>query len=112
MILSRVVQNLHDGAIGPGLGVVRSVDYAADPGMNQSPRAHRTGLNCNKQSTAGQAVVAESSASFSQSENLGMGGGVVVGDAEVVTAGNDLAIADNNRPDGNFSALKGTLCRA
>jgi hypothetical protein len=111
MILSRVVQNLHYRPVGPGFRVLRPVNYAADSGVNHSPRTHRARLNCNKQGTAAQAVVAEGGPSLAEGKDLSVSSGVVASDAEIVATRNDLILMDDYSADGNFSSFARALSR-
>src|SRR5215469_2679461 len=85
-----------------GFGIICSINQAADARMNHCARAHSTRLNCNKQVTTAQAMVAKNGCRFPQSDDFGMGGGIGVANVAIEAAGNYLALANDYCTDGNF----------
>ncbi len=57
---------------GARFGVIRAVDQAFEPRMNQSAGAHGARLNCNKQFAVFQAMVAEGGTGLAQGDDLGV----------------------------------------
>jgi len=104
-----VIQHLHYGTVGSGFGVFRAVDDTLEPGMYHGSGTHRARLNRNKQRAVTEAVVANSRTGFAEHKNFGVSGGVVIEDAAVVAASNDLGVANNDRADRNFPRFKSTL---
>ena len=49
VIQVRVIQNLQHRMNRACLGIVRAVDQAGNPGMNEGPSAHCARFNCSKQ---------------------------------------------------------------
>jgi len=54
-----VIDHLQNRMDGAGFRVVRSVDQAAEAGMNCRSRAHGARLNCNKQFARAETVITE-----------------------------------------------------
>jgi hypothetical protein len=104
-----MVQNLHHGTRSPCFRVWGTVNHAPEPGVNHGTSAHGARFNCNKQLAVSQAMVADRRARLAQGENFRMGGGIVIEDVAIVTSAYDLAVADNDRADGNFSRFEAAL---
>ena len=107
-----MIQDLHHRTDGACFRVIRAVDQAFQPGMNQRARAHGARFNCSKQFAAFQAMVAEGGTGFAQGDDLGMGGGIGVGEIAVAAASDDFAVANDHRADRNFTRFKRALGRA
>ena len=54
-------------------------------------------------------MISDSRAGFAQRDYFSVSRGIMVHDIAVVTASNDLAFANHNGPDRNFSCLERTL---
>src|SRR5450631_1528400 len=54
-------------------------------------------------------MVADRGTCFAQSDDLGVSGGIGVGDVAIEAPAHDLALVNHDGPDGNFSGLKRTL---
>jgi hypothetical protein len=104
-----VIQDLKHGMYGAGLGIVSAKYQTLDPGVHQSAGTHRARLNCNKQVTAAEAVIAQGFSGLAQGDDFGVGGGIGVGEVAVATAAYDRASAYDDGADGNFSHLQGAL---
>src|SRR6266702_3096702 len=89
------------------LWIVCAINQAPNSCMNQRSRAHRARLNCSKQLTVAQAVLADGSARFAQGNHLRVGSGIGVADIAIETAANDFSLIDNHSADGNFSSIEG-----
>jgi hypothetical protein len=89
--------------------VIRAVDQALEPGMNQSSGAHGARFNCSKQFTAFQAMVTEGGTGLAQGDYLGMGSGIGVCEVAVAAASDDFAVVNHDRADWNFSSFESTL---
>src|SRR6266404_4596141 len=74
--------------------------------MNQRSRAHGTRLNCNKQVTVAQAMVADRGTCLSEGYDLCVGGGITIGQVPVPAAADNLALMNNDRAYGNFAGIE------
>ncbi|HKR85091.1 MAG TPA: hypothetical protein VJS37_13120 [Terriglobales bacterium] len=70
MVHRWVVQPVHDRVDRSGFGVVCAVNQPSNPRVNQGSRAHSARLNCNKQVTVHQAVIAYGGPSFTECQNF------------------------------------------
>src|ERR1700747_1855730 len=59
MVHARVVEDSHHRMHGTRFGVVRTVDQAPNPRVDERSRAHGARLNCNKQLTVAQAMITD-----------------------------------------------------
>jgi len=103
MIEARVRENFETGADCAATWIVGTVNEFRDAGLDHGAGTHRTGLECDVDRCARQAVVVENMGCFAERSNFGMGGGVVVANRAIAGARDDFVIVDENRPDGNFS---------
>ena len=55
----------------------------------------------------GQAIVGEGAAACAESDDLGVGGGVVIAQDAVLAAGDDLAVEGDDGADGDFAVALG-----
>jgi hypothetical protein len=53
----------------------------------------------------GEAIVFEMAAGLAEGDDLGVGGGVVIAEDAVLAAGDDFAVVDNDRADGDFAVV-------
>src|SRR5579863_3337923 len=109
VIHMRMTEKLHDRIHGPGFRIVGTIHQAPDTGMNHGAGTHRARLNCNKQVAVSQSMVTDSGTRLAQRDNLGMSGGVRVGDVAVPPAGYDLFAANHDRSHGDFPGFERTL---
>jgi len=77
--------------------------------MNQSTGAHGARFNCSKQFTAFQTMVAEGGTGLAQGDDLGVGGGVGIGEVTVAAASDDFAMVNDDRTDWDFSGVESTV---
>ena len=96
-----MIEDLKGGPVGPGLGVVRGVDEAGDPGVEDGPSAHGAGLEGTDQGATGEAVVAEGETGGAEGDDLGVGGGVG-GAKNLVVAGAENGGAVRGEHEGAY----------
>ncbi len=77
--------------------------------MDQSTRTHRAGFNCNKEFAVSKSMVTNGCTRFSESSDLGMGGGVGVVDIAVPSAADDLSVANDDCANRSFSEFQSAL---
>jgi hypothetical protein len=111
MIHLRVIEQAERGANGSRLRIIRTVNQAADAGVNQSAGAHRARFNCSKQLAAAQAMVAEHQTGGTQRDQLGMRRRVVIGKILIPAAAYQLTVEYHDRPNRHFAYLKSALRR-
>ena len=74
-----------------------------------APGAHRARFNCNKELAVFQTMVTNGRTGFAQRDDLGVGGRIGVGDVAIPSAAYDLAVADHDRADRDFSSFECAL---
>jgi hypothetical protein len=77
--------------------------------MHQSAGTHGARFNCSKQFTAFQTMVAEGGTGLAQRDNLGVRGGIGVGEIAVAAASDDFAVVNYHRADWDFAGFKRAL---
>lgn len=92
--------------------IVGAIHQPPQAGMHRRPCTHRAGLNCSKQFAAAKAVVTNVPPGFAQGYELGMGSRIVLEDAAIPTASDDLAITHDYGADWHFSGFKRSLSAA
>ncbi len=98
------LSDVEDGSGGAGLGVGRGIDEARDARMDHRAGAHRARLDGGVELAAIQAVVVSGGAGLAQSEDLGVGAGIVVHDGAVMGARRRaMPSRDDDAADGNFA---------
>ena len=103
-----MVEDAEDRSAGAGLGVGRGVDQAGDAGVEDGAGAHGAGLKGDVEGAAfGQAIVGERSGGVAESDDLGVGSGIVVAQNAVLAAGDDLAVEGEDGADGDFAVTLG-----
>ena len=108
MVELGVVEDAEDRAAGSGLGVGRGVDQAADAGVEDGAGTHGAGFEGDVEGAAfGQAIIIQGAGGVAESDDLGVGGGVVVAQNTVLAAGDDLAVVDDDGADGDFAITLG-----
>jgi len=104
----RVVEDAEDRSAGAGLGVDCCVDQAADAGVEDGPGTHGAGLEGDVEGAARrQAIVGEGAGGVAEGDDLGVGGGVVIAQDTVLSAGDDLAVVNDDGADGDFAITLG-----
>ena len=108
MVELGVVEDAEDRAAGAGLGVGCGVDQAADAGVEDGSGAHCAGLERDVEGAAfGEAIIFQRAGGCAESDDLGVGGGVVIAQDTVLAAGDDLAVEDEDGADGDFAVALG-----
>jgi hypothetical protein len=104
-----VVHDGEDGAAGAGFGVGGGVDEAGYAGVENCSGAHGAGFQGGVEGAVFEAIVVEGAASFAESDDLGVGGGVGVAEDSVLTAADDFVFVDYDRAYGDFAVGFGGL---
>jgi hypothetical protein len=112
MIQGWMVKHPHHRMHCTGFGIIRSVNQAADARMYHCACAHSARLNCNKQVTTAQAMVAKDGCRFPQSDEFGMCRGIGVANVAIKAATNDLTLANDYGADGDFIDIERALSGA
>jgi hypothetical protein len=104
-----MVHHVHHCVHGSGFRVISTINQPPNTGMYERSRAHGAWLDCSKQVTVAQAMVADHSTCLSESDHFSMSGGIVVSQVAVPASADDLAPVNNYRAYGNFAAIERTL---
>jgi hypothetical protein len=104
-----MIYNLHHRMNRARFRVIRTVNQAFDPGMDERSGTHCARLNCSKELTLTQAVVANSSTGLAQGDDLGVSGGIALGQVAIAAASNDYAAAHHDGAHRNFTGLQRAL---
>lgn len=108
MVQGRVLGYVDDGVTGTSAVVGDAVDDAGEAGVDTGPGTHRAGLDGNVERTTREVPVAERLPRPPDSDDLGMGRGVVVSFAQVVGADDDTSLrAGDDAADGNLALRSG-----
>jgi hypothetical protein len=94
MIQTGMVNDLENGARSASLRIGSAVHQSRNAGMDQRTSAHCARLDGCDQHTADQAMITQSRGGHAQGNDLSVGGGIVIKEIAIVTAGNDCAIFD------------------
>jgi len=105
----RMIYYLHHRMDSPGFGIVRAVHQAFDAGVHHRSGTHGTRFNCNKQLAVSQPMVTNGCTRFAERDDLGMSGGIAVGDVAVPSPPHDFCRANYNCAHRDLSNLEGTL---
>lgn len=100
-------QQVEHRAAGAALGIARAIDDAPNPRMDDRRRAHRAGLQGDIEIRPRQPIVFDSLGRRPQGLDLGMGGRILVRDGLVPALADDLAVAQDQRPDWNLAVFSG-----
>jgi hypothetical protein len=100
-----MIQDLHQRTDSPGLGVIRAVHQTLDAGMHQGTGAHRARFNCNKHFAVPKTVVTNSGPGFTQGDDLGVSGGVGVGNVAIPATAHDVTITHDYCAHRDFSSF-------
>jgi hypothetical protein len=92
-----------------GFGVVRAINQPPNSRVNQGSRAHHTRLNCSKQVTVNQAVVAHGRSSFTECQDFRVSSWVLIRYITIPATANNRPVRHYNRPDRNFANLERPL---
>ena len=98
---------LHRAALGVGCAVIEP----ADPRERDRARAHGAGLQRHIEVAVDQPLAADVLGGLAERQDLGMGGGIAVGQGPVAGGGDDLVIADDHAADRNFARFSGIFGR-
>ncbi len=77
--------------------------------MSQRAGTHGARLHGDEELAAFEAMIAQGSSSFAQSDNLGVGTGVGVGQIAVPAASYDAVIEHDDGTDGHLARIEGAL---
>jgi hypothetical protein len=111
VIQLRMIHNLYHRVYGPGLRIIRPVDQPLNACVHQRTRAHGARLNCSKELTVHQAMVADGGAGRAQCHNLCVRRWVGVGDVVVCSAADYPVFTHHHGSYWNFASFQGALCR-
>ena len=92
MIELGMIQDLQHGMHGAGLGILSSINQAANARVRDGPGAHRARLNRDVQIAIEQAIVADGLPGFAQREDLGMSRRIVRADRPIAAAPDHAAL--------------------
>ncbi len=114
MVEAVVGAEVVEGVDGAGLGVAGAVDEAGEAGVDDGAGAHGAGFEGDVEGAIEETPVAEGLPGLAEGDDFGVGGGVVVEFAEVVSAADDLrwgveGVMDDEGTDGDFGASGGIL---
>ena len=102
-------EDLEAGAEGAAFGVVGSVDDAGDARLDDGSGAHGAGFEGDVESGAGEPVIVDGLGHFTNGDDFGVGGGVVIADGAIAGAHEDGATVDHDCADGYFAGFGGGL---
>lgn len=102
MVEGGVFQDVEYGSGAAGLGVHAANDNLGDAGLDDGAGAHLTGFQGYVEGAVLQAPVADFFAGFVDSGNFGVGQGVFVSVAAVITSADDFILVDYDTADGDF----------
>ena len=109
MIQLGVVHHFHHRMNRSCFRIVRTVNQAFQPRMNQSASAHRARFNCSKELAVSQAMVTEVCTGLAQGNDFGVRAGVGVGQVPIPSPPDNLASTDYDRPHRHFSRFERAL---
>src|SRR5699024_5301414 len=108
VVQPRFAHQVVEGAGGPGLGIHRADDDPSDAGEHDRAGAHRARLEGDHERAAGEVPAARGGGRTAQREDLGVGGGVLVGLAAVPGGGEHGAVGgDDDRADRDVGRFAG-----
>ena len=96
-------EQLKAGTEGTAFGVVGGVDEVGNPRLNDRTGAHGAGLEGNVEDGVGEAVVAEEARGFTEDDQFGVGGGVIIADGAIAGAREDDIVVDEHGADGDLA---------
>ena len=109
VIQRRMLNHIEDRLHRSGPKIRASVYQPVDPAHHQGSRAHRTRLDRNIQSCAGQPPTFQLAASLPDYEHFSVGSGIMVGFAAIVRLGDHFAGKYQNRADRHFAFRRSLL---
>jgi hypothetical protein len=111
MVQLRVVEHLHHRVDRTSLGIVGTIHQPLDTRVNQGSRAHGARLNCSKQITVSQSMVAQDGARFTQGSDLGVRSWVSARQVAIPPLCDHTAFANHDRSHGHLARLQRALRR-
>ena len=108
----RMIYDLHHRVHRSGFRIVGAVDQALDARVHQCSGAHRARFNCSKQLALLQTMVTDGCTGLAQSDDFGMGRGIVVADVAIPSPADDSAAAGDYGSYRDFSGFQGALSAA
>ena len=94
MVELGVIEDAEDAAAGSGFGVRGGIDQARDAGLEDGSGTHGAGLEGCVEGAVFEAIVVQCAASFTESNDLGVGGGVGVAEDTVLASADDSVFMD------------------
>ena len=107
VIQARVREHFETRMDSATAGIVGAVNESCDAGLDHGAGAHRTGFERDVHRSAGKAVVGEKARSFTQHNDFGVSGGVIVADSAITGLRDDFIFEDEESADRNFSGGSG-----
>jgi len=95
VVQAGMIQNLKHGMNRARFRVIRSVNQPLQASMHHRSCTHRARLNCNKELAVSQAMVTDVLTSLTQRDDLGVRGGIGVGEIAIPSSSDDLAFANH-----------------
>lgn len=108
MIQFLLGKKIDNASTGSRLGIARAENHSLQARMYHGSDTHRTGFQRDIQLTIGQAVIQAGFSRISQSDDFGVGTGVMCRYWLVETSCNNLSIKHDYRTDRDFARL---LCQ-
>ncbi len=95
-------EQLEAGTKGAAFGVIGGVDESRNPRLDDGTGTHGAGFEGDVEDGAGEAVVAEEARGFTEDDDFGVGGGVVIADGAITGAREDDIVVDEHGANGNL----------
>ena len=105
------MRRTHAGFHGASLGIGCAVIQSPDPRKRDRRRAHRARLQRDVEIAIDQPLTADDIGSLPDRDNLGVRGGIAVGQGAVSGGGDDLAVKHDHASDRHFAGFSGVLGR-
>ena len=98
-----MIEHAEYGTARASFRIGRGEDQAADACVQDGSGAHRARLEGAVEVAAFEAVVAECLAGGAEGDDLGVSGGIGVGDDAIAAAGDDFSVAHDDAAYGHFA---------
>ena len=103
-------EDFEAGAERTTFRVVGGVDDAGDACLDDGASAHSAGFESDVEGSVREAVVAKESGGFTDDNDLGMGGGIVITNGTIICARKNFFVVNEDCTDGDFTGLGGSTC--
>jgi len=107
VIQARVREDFETRADGATARIVGAVDEFCNAGLDHGAGTHRAGLERDVHRGAGKTIVGEKAGAFTEGNDFGVSGGVVVADRAIAGLRDDFVFTDEEGTDRNFSGGSG-----